>query len=71
MGQYYFKFLLKMSHIGIIYFNIAINYFIFRKEIWVTEKLNRLDFYSLEFCLRTRIQSDFAFLKATELHYES
>lgn len=61
-----------MSHIGIIYFKyIAINYFIFRKEIWVTEKLNRLVFYSFEFCLRTRIQSDFAFLKATELHYES
>ena len=32
-----FKFLLKMAHIGIIYFMyIAINYFIFRKEIWVT-----------------------------------
>lgn len=43
-----FKFLLKMSHIGIIYFMyIAINYFIFRKEIWVTERLNRLVFYSL------------------------
>lgn len=43
-----FKFLLKMSHIGIIYFKyIAINYFISRKKIWVTEKLNRLVFYSL------------------------